>query len=221
MKERKAVTREVERRYGRARKKGKGRMLDEFCELTGYNRSYAARVLRGGSGREGQKRKGRLRGRARKYGPEVLGPLRRLWAMADGICGPSTSSLRPFDLAHHPEPVEGLLGELGEVGNYKSGLQVTAQAGLTPQQFQSGSSIRGKPRLSKMGNVHLRKGLYMCVVVAKNHNPATKAFCDRLLAAGKPTLLVIAAAMRKLLVIAFAVLKSHTPFNPNYQPCFA
>lgn len=112
-----------------------------------------------------------------------------------------------------------LLGELGEVHNYTSGRQVTAHAGLTPQQFQSGSSIRGKPRLSKMGNVHLRRGLYMCAIVAKHHNPAIKAFCDRLLAQGKPTMLVIAAAMRKLLLIAFAVLKSQTPFNPNYQPC--
>jgi len=112
-----------------------------------------------------------------------------------------------------------LLGELGEVSNYASGRQVAAQAGLTPKQFQSGSSIKGKPRLSKMGNVHLRKGLYMCAVVAKHHNPTIKAFCERLLAAGKPTMLVIAAAMRKLLTIAFAVLKSQTPFNPNYQPC--
>jgi transposase len=112
-----------------------------------------------------------------------------------------------------------LLGELGEVGNYKSGRQVAAHAGLTPKQFQSGSSVKGKPRLSKMGNVHLRKGLYMCAVVAKHHNPIIKAFCHRLLAAGKPTMLVVAAAMRKLLLIAFAVLKSQTPFNPNYLPC--
>jgi transposase len=113
-----------------------------------------------------------------------------------------------------------LLGELGEVSNYVSARQVAAHAGLTPKQFQSGSSIKGKPRLSKMGNVHLRKGLYMCAVVAKHHNPIIKAFCHRLLSTGKPTMLVIAAAMRKLLTIAFAVLKSNKPFNPNYQPCF-
>jgi len=112
-----------------------------------------------------------------------------------------------------------LLGELGEVANYRSGRQVAAHAGLTPKHFQSGSSIKGKPHLSKIGNVHLRKGLYMCAIVAKHHNPIIKAFCERLLAAGKPTMLVIAAAMRKLLLIAFVVLKSQTPFNPNYQPC--
>jgi transposase len=112
-----------------------------------------------------------------------------------------------------------LLGELGEVSNYVSARQVAAHAGLTPRQFQSGSSIKGKPRLSKMGNVHLRRGLYMCAVVAKQCNPIIRPFCHRLLAAGKPTMLVIAAAMRKLLTIAFAVLKSQTPFNPNYQPC--
>jgi len=112
-----------------------------------------------------------------------------------------------------------LLGELGEVSNYTSGRQVAAHAGLTPKHFQSGSSIKGKPRLSKIGNVHLRRGLYMCAIVAKHHNPTIKAFCERLLSAGKPTMVVIAAAMRKLLLIAFAVLKSNKPFDPNYQPC--
>lgn len=114
-----------------------------------------------------------------------------------------------------------ILGELGELSRYASARQATVQAGLTPQDFQSGSSVKGRSRLSKMGNVHLRKGLYMCAVVAKRHNPIIRAFCQRLLAAGKPTMLVIAAAMRKLLRIAFGVLRSQTYFNPNYQPCFA
>jgi hypothetical protein len=77
-----------------------------------------------------------------------------------------------------------------------------------------------KTRLSKIGNIHPRKELYVCTVVAKRGNPAIKAFCQRLLASGKPTPVVIAAAMRKLLLIAFAVLKSQEPFDPNYQPCF-
>ena len=54
-------------------------MLDEFCEVTGYNRSYATRVLRGQSGGKAQKRKDKPRGRARKYGLELLEPIRHRW----------------------------------------------------------------------------------------------------------------------------------------------
>jgi len=46
MKERQSVTAVVAGRYRKAGKKGKGRILDEFSELTGYNRSYASWVLR-------------------------------------------------------------------------------------------------------------------------------------------------------------------------------
>jgi len=67
-----------------------------------------------------------------------------------------------------------LLGELGEVGNFTNGRQVAAQAGLTPKQFQSGSSIKGKPRLSKMGNVHLRKGLYIAPSSPNTATPSSK-----------------------------------------------
>lgn len=97
MRERKAVTREVSKRYRKAGKKAKGKMLDEFCELTGYNRCYGARVLREEVGKDPRAGKGLhmhrrglavgRRGRKRKYGPEVVGPLKRLWAVADGICG--------------------------------------------------------------------------------------------------------------------------------------
>ncbi|NQT66912.1 MAG: transposase, partial [Actinobacteria bacterium] len=46
MKHRKAVTREVQDRYVKATKKVKTKILDEFCTTTGYNRVYAARILR-------------------------------------------------------------------------------------------------------------------------------------------------------------------------------
>jgi hypothetical protein len=53
MRTRKTVVKEAAKRYRRARKKDKGRLLDEFVALTGYNRCYAARVLRGGAGFQG------------------------------------------------------------------------------------------------------------------------------------------------------------------------
>jgi transposase len=92
--------------------------------------------------------------------------------------------------------------------------QAVAFAGLDIQQHESGSSVRGKPRLSKMGHNGLRRGLYMPAVVAMTKTAWGKAFASRLLAAGKPKKLILGALMRKLVAIAYGVLKSGTPFNP-------
>ena len=111
-----------------------------------------------------------------------------------------------------------LLAEMGCVTAYTSARQLAAHAGLTPREHQSGSSIHGRPRLDKTGSSRLRKALYMPAIVSKRWNPIIHAFCHRLLAAGKPKMVVIAAAMRKLLHIIFGVLKSKKPFDPDYQP---
>ncbi len=92
----------------------------------------------------------------------------------------------------------------------------TAFVGLTPRQRTSGSRVRGRSHLSKIGHAALRHALYMPAVVAKRYNPIVRAFCLRLMAKGKPTLAVLAAAMHKLLALAFGVLKSGKPFDSNY-----
>ncbi len=92
MAERRAVTKEMAKRYARAGKKEKGRMLDELCALTGWSRRHARRALRGAV--DGPRpRPPRVRGRPRTYGEEVLGPLRRIWATLGGPCG---KRLAPF-----------------------------------------------------------------------------------------------------------------------------
>jgi len=75
--------------------------------------------------------------------------------------------------------------------------------------------VAGKSHIAKAGNVLLRKALYLPAVVAKRYNPAIAAFCDRLLSRGKCPMQVIIAAMRKLLHIAYGVLKSGQPFAPE------
>jgi hypothetical protein len=55
-------------------------------------------------------------------------------------------------------------------------------------------------------------------IVAKQHNPIVRAFCARLLAAGKTPMAVVGAAMRKLIHLVYGVLKTGKPFDPNYQP---
>ncbi|ECS5287840.1 IS110 family transposase [Salmonella enterica subsp. enterica serovar Durban] len=91
--------------------------------------------------------------------------------------------------------------------------EVTAFLGLTPRLHQSGTSVRGKTRMSKMGDAKLRCALYMPALVALKHNPDIRAFGLRLLTAGKPRMLVVGAIMRKLIHIIFGVLKSGTGFS--------
>ncbi len=76
--------------------------------------------------------------------------------------------------------------------------------------------MHSKPRLSKRGAARLRKGLYWPAIVGERYNPVLKLFGQRLRARGKPSLVVIAAIMRKLLHFVFGVLKSGKLFDPNY-----
>ncbi len=95
--------------------------------------------------------------------------------------------------------------------------QIEAFVGLTPSENQSGTSVCGKDRLSKVGNNYLRKSLYMPAVSAIQHNPVIRDFADRLKQAGKPSKVIICAVMRKLLRIIYAVVRSGKPFDSNYK----
>jgi len=99
--------------------------------------------------------------------------------------------------------------------------ELAAYAGLVPAIRQSGTSVRGKGHLSKRGNAQLRHALYWPAISAMRHNPLLRPFAQRLLAAGKPKMVVIVAVMRKLLHMAFGVLKHGRPFDPNYLPSWA
>jgi transposase len=109
-----------------------------------------------------------------------------------------------------------LLSEIGDISQYKSARQVAAFAGLTPRNYRSGK-IRGKTKLSKIGNGRVRKALFLPAMVAKQYNPIVRRFCERLSRNGKNKMQVIGAAMRKLIHIAFGVLKSGKRFDPNHD----
>ncbi|MEN4527382.1 IS110 family transposase [Pantoea agglomerans] len=93
--------------------------------------------------------------------------------------------------------------------------EVAAFLGLNPRHHQSGSSVRGRSRMSKTGNAHLRSAMYMPALVALKHNPDIRAFGHRLRLAGKPGMLIVGAAMRKLIHIIFGVLRSGTVCVPQ------
>lgn len=98
---------------------------------------------------------------------------------------------------------------------FDSARQVAAFVGLNPRHHESGSSVRGKPRLSKIGHAFLRRALYMPAMVTLYKTAWGRAFRERLAAAGKPPKLIIGAMMRKLVHVAFGVLKSGKPFDPT------
>ncbi len=109
--------------------------------------------------------------------------------------------------------ISQVLAFISNVEDFKNAKQFAAFIGLNPTQRQSGSSVQGRSRMSKMGNSNLRKAFYMPAVCAKRFNPIIKEFCDKLKISGKPTMLIVGAAMRKLAHIIFGVLKSGKPFS--------
>ncbi len=112
-----------------------------------------------------------------------------------------------------------LLAEIEDLSQYKSARQVAAYAGLTPRNNRSGT-MRGQTRLSKTGNARVRKALFLPAMVAKRHNPVVRNFCQRLAGHGKNKMQLLGAAMRKLLHIAFGVLKSGKVFDPDHELLF-
>ena len=102
-------------------------------------------------------------------------------------------------------------------GRFANARQAAAFAGLDPRQYESGSSVKGKPRMSKVGHAFLRKALYMPAMVTLYKTDWGRRFRERLAASGKPPKLIIGAMMRKLVHVAFGVLKSGEPFKPELQ----
>jgi transposase len=109
-----------------------------------------------------------------------------------------------------------ILAEL-DFAKFESVKQVVAFIGLAPKETLSGSSVKGKPRICKIGNARLRKSFYMPALVAMRFNPIVSNFQQRLKENGKKGKTVVCAAMRKLVHIIFGVLKTGKPFNANYE----
>jgi len=100
--------------------------------------------------------------------------------------------------------------------HFQSAEQLAAYLGLVPVERQSGTSILGRPRLSKAGPARIRAVLYMAAIVGTQHNPHVKALYLRLQARGKTKMSALGAAMRKLVHLCFGVLKTRQPYQPNY-----
>ena len=108
-----------------------------------------------------------------------------------------------------------VLAELPGPDVLRSSAEAVAYTGLNPRRHQSGTSIDRLTRISKIGNAVLRAALYMPAMSAMRYNPAIVALVTRLKAQGRLTpKQIVVAAMRKLLVLCFGVLKTGKPFDP-------
>jgi transposase len=97
-----------------------------------------------------------------------------------------------------------------------SAKELTAYVGLDPQPYESGSSVYKRARISRQGNEIARSQLFMGAIggVRSRHSPL-RLFYDRLVTAGKPKMVALVAAARKILIWCWAVFRSHAPFSPQ------
>ena len=94
--------------------------------------------------------------------------------------------------------------------------QLCSYVGITPTIRQSGSSVRGKSRISKVGNRKLRNLLFLCAFSACKHNKACRELYERIVAKGKSKKLALIAVSNKLIKQAFAIAKSGLPYDENF-----
>jgi transposase len=106
-----------------------------------------------------------------------------------------------------------LLGELVLIPANCDVRQWVAYAGLDPRQHESGSSVHQKARISKVGNRHIRRALYMPALTAVRFAPHLRAFYLHLQARGKCKMVALVAVMRKLLHAIFGMFKYDAPFD--------
>ena len=106
--------------------------------------------------------------------------------------------------------------------NFEDAKKLSAYVGLSPRIYQSGTSVKGKGRICKMGNARARKMLYLCTWTAQNCNAQCKALKERLEQKGKPFRVIKIAMANKLLRMAFAVAKKNVAYDKNIglKTCF-
>ncbi|MHB9148285.1 MAG: IS110 family RNA-guided transposase [Candidatus Amoebophilus sp.] len=112
-----------------------------------------------------------------------------------------------------------LSGGFNRFSNYR---KLSSYIGLSPRIFESGTSIKGKARITKMGMSRIRAMLYLCSWSAKRCNKACYQLYERLLAKGKAKKVALIAVVNKLLKQAFAIATKQTVYNENYstETCF-
>lgn len=115
-----------------------------------------------------------------------------------------------------PATIEAILSEINAFEGFETVEQVVAYMGLSPKEHTSGTSVKGKSAICKIGNARLRKALYMPALSAIKHNPIVKALYDRMKAKSKNGMVIACACMKKLVHLIYGVIKTNRPFDPAY-----
>ena len=109
-----------------------------------------------------------------------------------------------------------ILGETNGFELIRNKSQLTSYAGLDVKEKQSGTSVKGKPRISKKGNRHLRKAMHLPALAAIRHNERYKAIFVRLVSKHGIKLKAVVAVQRKLLEMTFTIFKTKTKFDKEF-----
>jgi transposase len=99
---------------------------------------------------------------------------------------------------------------------FENAAQLCSYVGITPTIRESGSSVRGRARISKVGNRKLRNLLFLCSFNACKRNKACKAVYMRIINKGKSKKLALIAVANKLLKQCFAIVKTRRPYDETY-----
>ena len=110
-----------------------------------------------------------------------------------------------------------LISNTNAFSSFDTHKQVRSFFGIAPTERTSGSSIRGRSRISKAGNPAIRVNLFLCSFTACKVNSQCSSLYVRLVDKGKSKKLALVAVSNKLLKQAFAVAKSGIPYDPNYR----
>lgn len=110
-----------------------------------------------------------------------------------------------------------VLGELGDLTRFRRSRSLSAFSGLSPQRFESGTSVKGKTCLCKQGGARARQVLYLASLsaVRKEGGPLGQFYAS-LLAKGKPKMVALGAVMRKMLVLMRALLVGKTDYQESW-----
>lgn len=112
-----------------------------------------------------------------------------------------------------------VLAELGDLRRFVRARALSAFVGLSPRQYQSGSSVHRRTRMSKKGNPRVRSMLFMATLAAVRGDHALGRYYRHLLAQGKTKMAALGAVMRKLIVLMRALLISNSPYRDDLNSC--
>lgn len=95
--------------------------------------------------------------------------------------------------------------------------QLVSYAGYDVVEKQSGTSVRGKSRISKKGNTYIRRALYFPAITAVRHDRRLGRFYERLYSKHDIKMKAYTAVQRKLLILIYTLWSKQEPYDPNYQ----